>query len=351
MNRQELDALLCKNGSRVECYKAEILDKCGIKRFDVALTDGTINCDADAQIKRSGNVTFKRDSRIDFINDRLKIYMGIKVGETLKYHSLGVFLMVKNKTILDTTTVQLLDLATLIQQASVIDTKVFASGTLYTDVLKYFLISCGIINNNIQSSTLAIPMDLMVDDSKNKLEWFNYIAQQINYTELQVDADGIFTSKKYELPSPSNVKHTYKTNQFSIIVGEAEIDMDNWKIPNVIKVVSSNDKQNLYSVYENKDPTDKYSTVDRGQIYAKYKVDNIANQQELDLYVQKLAFKARQITQNVVVNTINIPTHGVADVIELQHKDLIGIFVESGWTLTLKSGATMQHKLKRVINI
>lgn len=354
LTQLELDTLLCRYGAREEFYKIELLDFYGVKKCDLHLVNGVINVYGNKIVKRYATLEFKEDNRVDYLNDKLSVSMGIKINNTLRWYSLGVFLMVTPVVEDGICYVNCYDEVISVQQDKIDSPKLFLKGTNYGEVLRYFLISCGITKINIQATDLVLTADVVCDYTKNKAEWFNYFAEQINYTSLMTDADGWFVSKKYVEPSPINVTNTYKDDEMSIILGEPSKKMDYYNIPNVIiRTVSHPQIGTLSSTYTNTDPTSMFSIQRRHgkKIVDVDTVDNIANQVELDNLVRKLAFNAVQVEQEVTFETLNMPTHTVNDVLDLRHKDLRGIFVEQSYIITLKAGAKMKHVCKRLVRL
>lgn len=291
---------------------------------------------------------------IDWLNDKIKAYMGIKLNDTLKWYPLGVFFMVEPKIRKNICTCTCFDETMYIKQDRIQEPKLFLKGMNYGEVLRYFLISCGVVKINIQPTNLILTADVICDYNKNKLEWFNYFAEQINYTKLTTDENGWFISKKYVEPSPNNVNHIYKDDELSVITGDLDVVMDYYNIPNVFtRIVSNPNVGELVSTYTNNDPTSKFSVQRRKgkKITDIATIDNVANQIELDNIVRKLAFNSVQVEQEVSFNTLNMPAHGIKDILDLRHKELKGIFIEQSYTIQLKAGATMQHKIKRLVRL
>lgn len=349
----EKDYLHCKHGARKELYKLEFADKYGIKKGDLELISGNISVDSDSDIQKAGTLSFMYNSKVNYLSDRVKIYMGIMIENTLKWWPLGVFLFIKPKKVKDKVNCQIYDETMIPQQAQILTPKLFLAGTTYIEVLSYLLISCGITKISLQPTTLTLPADLIMDDSKNKLGWFNYIADQINYNKLSVDNEGWFVSNKYIEPSPANVGYIYNQGDMSIISGDVESSMDSWLVANVFKrVVSSSEVGELVSIYTNDNPTNDFSTVKRGfEIIDNKMVDNVASQLELDNLTRKAAFKANQVEQEVIFSTLNMPHHSVNDILELRHDEVSGIFVEKSYTITLKAGALMEHTVERLVRL
>lgn len=353
LSETEIKALHCRSGSRQEFYKLELVDRYGIKKDDLDLITGEIAMDCTADIQKSATLEFLETPNINYLSDRLKPYMGLKIGNSIKWWPLGVFLMVQPNVKSGIARVQCYDETMLLQQSQVLTPKLFIKGTNYGEVLRYFLISTGITKINIQSTTLTLPTDLIIDDSKNKLQWFNYIAEQINYTKLTVNAEGWFISKKYVDPSPSSVAYIYKNDDMSVLTGEIESMVDYWKVPNVFKrTVSNSDVGTLVSIYKNEDPLSEFSINKRGfEIVDNKLVDNVANQIELDNLTRKAAFNANQIYQEVTFYTLNMPQHEAFEVLDLRANNLNGIFVEQHYNIRLERGSLMTHRVKRLVTL
>lgn len=445
------------NGCRTEKIRAELLDKYSIKKCDIEIIDGNINCDSNLAVHKAGSVTFKypnasrlvedtmpntdivlsdgvknyylgididgalctyetkeqdieatslsnifvssdgtlesqsvdadsiecqlidlngftwnvgveppniiyttlsdadrkvyyrRESvKIDYLTDRIKIYYVIN---DTKY-SLGEYMIINPKRKNDVVTASIMDLTCLIQRQRELTPVVFKKGTPYHDVLSYFIIKSGYTKINIEETDAVLQSDRVFDDTKNRLEWFNEVAKEINYTSLETDEDGYFVSKKYRQTTLSNVTQIYRIDQTSIISGDIEVDEDFWNVCNIVKCVHSNPNTPLLvSVARNDDPSDPFSTYSIGEVLLSVKIDNVADKQELDTIATKMLFEQMQVAQDITFNSLVNPTHKLNDVIQLFSPDLEGIFLESSWTIPLKAGSLMTHKMRRLVDV
>lgn len=346
----EDNGILFTENIEVESKECDLIDKEGYT-WEIGIElNGAIYSKRTDQVRK----IYYMDEKItiNYLSDRVKAYMGVRMKHDIKWWPLGVFLTVKPVVKSGIVTTQIYDECIVVQQNDVLEPKLFLKGTNYVDILKYLLISCGITKINIEATEHVLPIDLIVDDSKNKLDWFNYIAEQINYTRLRVNNNGWFISGKYREPSPLNVGYVYESNDLSVLVGEVETVIDYWQVPNVFKrVVAHPQLGEMVSIYENKDPTDPFSTINRHSIINKQKVDNVASQIELDNITRKAAFNAKQITQEISFKTVNMPHHESGDILDLRHEELRGIFVEQSYSIQLKAGSSMIHKAKRLVNL
>lgn len=445
------------NGTRIEAVRAELLDQYGIKKCDIEIIDGTINCDSSLSIAKAGNVTFKYPNSTRLVEDNppntdivlsdgsKKYYLGIdtdgvactyeasnqdvesitlpnifvandgtleantvtndtlectlmdlngfiwnigveppnniytvKSGQDRKvfyrkeqvkinyltdrikiwyvindnWHSLGEYMMIKPKNKNGIVSTSIMDLTVLIQRRRELEPIVFVKGTPYHDVLSYFIIKSGYTKVNIEATDSVLRSDRVFDDTKNRLEWFNEVAKEINYTPLEADENGYFVSRKYRQPTLSNVKHIYRVDKNSIISGEIDTEEDFWNTYNVIKCVHSNPSTSLLvSIARNDDPSDPFSTYAIGEVPLTVKVDHVADKQELDGLATKMLFEQRQTTQDVVFHSLINPVHGLNDVIQLFSLNLEGVFLENSWTIPLKAGSLMTHKMRRLVDV
>ena len=276
------------------------------------------------------------------MSDKIALYMGVLIDGVIEWWQLGEFMIVD----VDGYTLNLADESIKLQQSRVLTKKVFTKGSLYTDALKWFLITSNLIKFDIQQSDLVLQADIIIDDSKSKLAWFNHIADQINYTHLHVSNDGYFTSKKYQEPRFDKVTNEYKSDRYSVI-SSIEGKVDYWNVPNVFKrTVSRGDLPPLTSIYINDSPTSSFSTTSRGfEIADIDTVDLISTQEELDLLVSRIALKAQQVEEVVKIQTINMPTHSIYDIIQLEDN----LFEEVSYSIDLSNNGMMTHYLRRVV--
>lgn len=289
---------------------------------------------------------------IDFLNDRVKVWMGIRIGQNIRWWPKGVFVNIQPKKKNGVISTQVYDETIVLQRTRILDDKVFLKGTPYNEVLTYLLIYSGIQRFDIEPTNLVLQTDIVLDSKKNILEWFNYFAEQINYTSVYVDDNGFFVSSQYKEPTPLNVTYTYAADEMSIITGDLNSTMDNYNIYNVFTLIVAHPQLGeLVSTYINEDPTDKYSIVNTNMNYFEKPIDNVAGQVELDNLTRKEAWKAKQISQEITFETLNMPNHSIGDILDLRHPNATGVVVESAWAMPLRAGARMTHKVKRLVNL
>lgn len=327
----------------------ELIDSNGMT-WSIGVDEGLIYSESTTKPQK----IYYRDEKIeiDFLNDRVKVWMGVRIGNAIRWWSKGVFVNIQPRIKNGIVETSIYDETIIVQRTRILEPKVFLKGTHYVEVLSYLLGYCGIIKMNIEPTDLVLQTDVELNSKKNNLEWFNYYANQINYTNLTVDDDGFFVSRKDVEPTPLNVGYIYETDDMSVITGDLDAVLDNYNIPNVFRrIVAHPQLGELVSTYINDDPTDPYSTVNTTMNYNEETVDNVSGQIELDNITRKAAWQAKQITQEISFQTLNMPHHTTGDILDLRHPEARGIVVESAWSMTLKAGAKMTHKVKRLVSL
>lgn len=327
----------------------ELIDSNGMI-WSIGVDEGLIYSESTTKPQK----IYYRDEKIeiDFLNDRVKVWMGIRIGQNIRWWPKGVFMNIQPSEKNGIISTQVYDETIVLQRTRILDDKVFLKGTNYNEVLTYLLIYSGIQKFNIEPTDLVLQTDMVLDSKKNVLEWFNYFTEQINYTTVSVDDEGFFVSSKYKEPTPLNVTYTYAADEMSILTGDLDSIIDNYNVYNAFRLIVAHPQLGeLVSTYTNDDPTDKYSIVNTNMNYFEKTIDNVAGQVELDNLTRKEAWKAKQISQEVTFHTLNMPNHSVGDVLDLRHPHATGIVVESEWKMQLKAGSKMVHKVKRLVNL
>ena len=100
----------------------------------------------------------------------------------------------------------------------------------------------------------------------------------------------------------------------------------------------------------NDNPASKKSTFKRGmRITSVERVDNIASQADLQAYANKRRNESLLATRTITFYTLAEPGHGVGDILALTHDEIGGIYLETGWSVTMQPGSLMTHSAKRTV--
>ena len=155
------------------------------------------------------------------------------------------------------------------------------------------------------------------------------------------------------MPSAANIEHTLDENLIeSMITPGKKQTTDFYSAPNVFICICSNaDKGSaMTATAENTNPQSPLSIARRGRRIAKVvQVKNIASQQELQLYAERLVADSMLTGETVTVQTALLPGYGVGDTVALQYGDVFSVCRERAWTMQLGVGGKMTHTLEKVV--
>jgi hypothetical protein len=360
-SRQEIiDTLHGKYGQRHIKFRYDLLDKNDQKKGELDnVLGGEVSMASLSSIKRTARFRLKDKGEINWLSDRIQPFALLRMrnGNYIEF-PLGIFLLSSpirkdsNKNVYRE--VEAFD-GLLILRDDKFDTRyTVTAGTNYRQAVIDILASAGITKQNIEQTDKVLPVDMEFAPGTEKLEAINALLQAINYTPIHVDVYGYFTSMTYRSPSIRAAEYTYKDDELSIIYPGMEEELDLFNVPNKWVVVCSNAEQSLFSTYTNDNPNSPTSTVNRGRTIVDYReVTDIADQQSLDAYVQRIAFEASQVYGKLTFETAIMPHHDYMDVLQIEYSSLgiKGKYVETGWTMPLQAGARMKHEVRKVVSV
>lgn len=313
-----------------------------------------IRMDDSAEIKTSFTGEFVYDERFDLLNDELRPEM-ILNGVS---YPLGVYAPAsvtdRKQPELKSMSLECYDRTWRVRDTYTETSLYFAAGTAYVDAIVQLLVACGvtIVVQTPSAATLAEAReDWLVGTSY--LEIINGLLSEINYNPLWFNSTGAAVLEPASVPTAANIDHTLNTaDVLSLVLPGVERETDVYSAPNVFLCVCSNaDKSGpMTATAENTNPQSPLSTVRRGRRIIKVEnVNNIASQEELQAYANKLRDESMISGETIRVSTALLPGYGVADVTALHTEELNVICVERAWDMSLTVGGTMQHTLERVV--
>lgn len=345
-----------KTGSRKLSYQVDIMEG-EIKKGSLKVTAATVSMaseinSTDAEVKYAATISARDSPSMDWHKNRFKIWL---IDNEVK-SSLGVFspqsiskVTEGSPTLFNVTGY---DLSILAKNDCITGRLSLAIGTLYLDQIQSLLISCGItkIIADISTATLQSARDDW-DIGTPKLKIVNQLLSEISFRSLEIDKTGTARLKRYESPSVSNIDHTYKEGQASIIESGTTTDSNLFEIPNIwIATVSNPDIAPLTAQYINDNPLSPTSTIYTGQNKVKILTfDNIATQADLQNAVNKQAFEDMQGVETTQFKTAVVADHGVNDTVLIQLPQYSGILVETAWEIDLDA-MSMTHTGKKAVN-
>lgn len=230
----------------------------------------------------------------------------------------------------------------------------FASGTNYIDAIVSLLTAAGIaiISATETDAELAEAREDW-NIGTSYLEIINQLLSEINYNPIWFNETGAAVLEPASVPTANNLDHMLDaTDPENIILPGVVRETDIYSAPNVFICVCSNpDKSGaMIAKSENTNPQSILSIPRRGRRIAKvFQVDNIADQDELQAYADRLRNESMITGENITVSTGLLPGYGVSDVVGIRYGDLFDICVEKSWTMDLRVGGTMRHLLEKVV--
>jgi len=357
------DALQGKFGARRLTFRYELLDSANTV-VDDALSNvvgGSVEQNWLADIKRKAKFTMRETGEVDFLSDRIKPYVRLHldpygVDDWVEYPQ-GVFLLSTPSRSVDaqervTRTVEGFDQLQVYSDDLVTTRYSLAAATVVTTAVDTLL---GAVPKVMAPSTKTLPTAKEWEPGTSKLRIVNDLLDVINYQPLSFDEDGNAVVQEYLSPSFRPETYTYDTGQRGLIVPDLGQELDLFSIANRwLLVVSDPDRNVLTSTYTNTDPASPTSTVRRGRTIVDYRTEQDAvDQATLDAKAARLAFESSQVYEAIDFWTALMPIHGGNDVIRLVYDPLAinAKYAEVSWSMQFQRGASMKHRVRRVVSV
>ena len=230
----------------------------------------------------------------------------------------------------------------------------YDAGLPYIDAIKSLLTESGItvVISTPNADTLATDREDW-EIGTSRLEIINALLDEINFYPLYFDLNGYARLTQKTTPGAENINITYRADEASILYPDCASELDIFDAPNVFLVLLSNSEQDaMIATSTNDSPASALSTIRRGrEIVSITKVDNIASEAALQEYADNLRNASLLSTETIEFYTGLNPLHSVHDIIALHHPMQEGIYLETGWSVTLKAGEQMKHTARRSILI
>ena len=311
----------------------------------------------DATIHTSIKGTFLVNDTVDYLSDELQPVMTIDGQET----PLGIYQAatpsIKGAAGQKRVEVEAYDRGWRVYSNRTETILHLAAGSSYLTEIRKLLTACGIALVIATPSDAALQTDREDwDIGTSYLTIINALLEEINYNSLWFDASGVARLEPYQEPSAQNIDWAYGTTELFLPERHPGPDWsdeeDLFDAPNVFICVCSNPdlEQPMVATAVNDNPQSRKSTFRRNmRIASLVKVDNIASQEELQAYADRMRNESLLSARAITFYTINDPGHGIGDVLALTHDDIGGIYLETGWQMQLSAGSLMTHSAKRTV--
>ena len=315
----------------------------------------TIRMDDSGEIKTSFSGDFLYPSKqVNWLTDEIRPELII---DGVRYN-LGVFLPAAVREQENETTAYL-HLEAYDRGWRVRDTKTetrlhFSAGSGYITTVEQLLAACGIVLISATPSPATLTEDR--EDwniGTSYLEIVNQLLGEINYNPLWFDATGTAVLEPASIPTAVNIEHTLDDTQVkSLLLPSISRETDIYSAPNVFICVCSNADKDapMVAKAENTNPQSPLSISRRGRrISTVQTVSNIASQEELQAYADRLRNESMMTGETISVSTALLPGFGVRDVTAICYGELMAVCLERAWTMSLTTGGKMTHTLERVV--
>lgn len=319
-----------------------------------ALNKPSVKCDSDAEVKLSLSGEFVLNIQDpNWLKARIKPYLIIDGKES----SLGEYLISQADDCTDKKGVKFwqikgMDLGRIPQRSRTEKRVLFQAGQRYTDIVQSILLELGI------SRIIAIQSDATLKNDRADWEigtsWIkiiNSFLAEINYQSLWFDTEGNARIQPHRQVDGTVIDHRYESGELSQIKPQVDISSDIYKAYNVFTAMVSSPEyeEPMIAVSVNDIPTSRISTVNIGRVQAPIeKLDDIANQEELQKYVDNLRFQSMCSTETISFRTA-LNQHQVRDIVSIHHPQASGIYQETQWKMTLSFDGEMTHTAQRVV--
>lgn len=319
-----------------------------------ALNKPSVKCDSDAEVKLSLSGEFVLNIQDpNWLKARIKPYLIIGGKES----SLGEYLISQADDCTDKKGVKFwqikgMDLGRIPQRSRTEKRVLFQAGQRYTDIVQSILLDLGI------SRIIAIQSDATLKNDRADWEigtsWIkiiNSLLAEINYQSLWFDTEGNARIQPHRQVDGTVIDHRYESGELSQIKPQVDISSDIYKAYNVFTAMVSSPEyeEPMIAVSVNDIPTSRISTVNIGRVQAPIeKLDDIANQEELQKYVDNLRFQSMCSTETISFRTA-LNQHQVRDIVSIHHPQASGIYQETQWKMTLSFDGEMTHTAQRVV--
>jgi hypothetical protein len=359
------EVLLALRGTRarrVWRFRYELLTARNVRIRDLTnVLSGSITNDFFAEVKRTAKFTVVDDGTINFINQRIRPWAGILMpdGNYMEW-PLGVFLLTSPVRKVDiagvvTRDVEAYDQTIVLEDDTVPDRYFVNSNYPYTDAIREIMGDTnGLTSFVITDSTAQTQAQLEWEPGTSKYRIISDMVAAINYGSLWFDGGGVARIQPYFEPSTRTAEFTYRTDDVSVILPEADQSLDFYSVPNRwVLVVSNPDQDALRAEVSNTDPASPTSIPNRGRIITRVVTGvDAPNQAMLNAIAERYRAEG-QVYESIAFRTGLMPFHENADVYDFEYAGFVGYgrFMETKWSLDLVQGAEMEHEARRAISV
>ena len=296
-----------------------------------------------------------RAVEIDVLNDEIRPILSLDGVE----HPLGVYVFAKPQNAVSGP-VESLSVSAYDRTKKVADTNsenylFFQRATAYLSAIEGLLTQAG-ISTVFKTASSALFQEAREDwpPGTSYLDIINKLLGELAYNPLWFDAEGSAHLEPSAVPNASAVTHVLDTAdpETRVVAGYMTRTRDLFSAPNVFKAICQNPDKSvaLSATAVNDNPQSPLSIPRRGRRIAKIVyVDNTPGFNALQATVNRMRDESLLSGEIIEVETGLQPGWGVGDVVALTDKGKTDICVSRSFTMDLRAGGTMHHKLEKVV--
>lgn len=275
-------------------------------------------------------------------------------------HSLGVYIPTTVEEVFDASGINMLNYSVeaydrcWLLKNTIPSQVFFEHGVKYLTAIQALLTASGVALIAATDSSATIQEDRSDwNIGTDCLTIVNQLLSEINYNPVWFDHDGAAILEPASEPLAINIEHTLDADDpDTLIIPGLRKTTDIYNAPNAFLCVCNNaDKDGVMTALaENTNPQSPLSISRRGRrIMTVVNVDNIASQEELQAYANRIRNESMITGETITVQTGILPGFGVNDVTALSYGDTFAVCLESAWSMDLSVGGKMTHTLEKVV--
>ena len=315
-----------------------------------SIDDPQIEMVSDAETKKSMSANLILPDGIDILHDTLMPKIIVDgVEYTLGEYYIGTYTEQTNEHGQSYSEIEAYDGGYLPSRYRTENIIHFSAGENYVDVIKSLLVECGVTNVMITANPATLTMDREDwEIGTTYLQIINTLLSEINYESLWFDNKGFAQISPKRTLNPDKINHKYISGAYSILSNSKSKEIDIFESYNVFiaYVNNADDGELIIAKSENTDPESILSVQNRGRFQAPpERIDNIASQEDLQIYVDNLKNKSRSSVETLVISTEIDGAHEVLDTVQCEDE----IYFEYAWSMTLSADSLFTHTLRREV--
>ena len=306
-----------------------------------------------SQLKVSATFNIEEDSDIDYLNDRIKVYVTLNGVQT----SLGVFMLCTPSLSINSRGYKsrIIEAYSLLQ--ILVNDKITTRLQLPigTNIINEVIRQIGDYSYDIDASSLTLNSSKEYEIGTSKIDIINDLLSVINYTSVNVSTDGKFTTQSYVLPEDRVIELTLKEGNDTIIREMTE-DLDLFNAPNVfVRYTNSLDvNPPLSYTYTNDSTSSITSTVNRNgmQIVDCQEVE-AANLETLISITKKDAAESSSKYSHLTFSTIynHLLLGSYMPCVYIDCNGIKSKYLVTSLDYTLKSGEQIKCEARKGVNV